>query len=384
MKTLMVIFALVAAGTLSANPTTMPQLPAGHPPIPQGTALPPIPPGGTPTAMGALLVQVVQGTKDAPPIVGGKVHIDLVHRGKVVEQLAFDLDNAGSMRLDDLPLNMRFEPVVRYSYNGVEFRAVAPAIEPGRPEVKVALPVFESTDQEPGWNVGMRHVMIQYMPGGAVVTDIMGFSNPTDRAWTGAKMLEGPRTTFRVAIPPTARDLKLEGGFQPSLVAVNPGALTYSGALVPGVSQWKLTYVVPLKDGKLDLPLDFSGPVKQVTVMLPNDNSKVESDALTAAGEVEMGGQKRRLYRAADVKAGSALRVTVSGVVVEAMAPMPRSAADDHDHSNCQHDQPAVAARTPAAPLPDVSQASGMLGGIGAGIVVLLGLALMVTRGAAR
>src|SRR5687767_7984159 len=168
------------------------ELPAGHPPISgmpakTGAAVQAMQPGTTQPAMfGTLVVRAVQGTAGGPAIGELPVVVDLLMGDQAVDKKQLKLDAEGALRLDNIPLSMNITPVVKVTYNGVEFTGHGGAMDASRAEQQVQVPVFESTDAAPAWTVKMQHVMLDPTVEGVRVTEMLAVENPTDRAWVGA------------------------------------------------------------------------------------------------------------------------------------------------------------------------------------------------------
>jgi hypothetical protein len=100
-------------------------------------------------------------------------------------------------------------------------------------------------------------------------------------------------------------------------------------ALVPGVSQYRIGYTLPVEKGKADVAFATVAPVKHLMVFLPDDGSTVNADGIGNAGVADMGGGKTRFYRATDVAAGSAVKLSISGITARATATAAATAAAD-------------------------------------------------------
>ena len=303
------------------------ELPAGHPPIGGMKTNPTAPmqavqPGTTQPAMfGTLVVRAVQGTAGGPAIGELPVVVELLMGDQLVDKKQLKLAADGTLRLDNIPLSMNVTPVVKVTYNGVEFTGQGDVMDASRAEQQVQVPVFETTETAPAWTVKMQHVMLEPTVDGVRVIEMLAVENPTDRAWVGGPAgADGKRRTLAFALPTGAKDVSFGGALHDCCTVIEQGKVFDSMALVPGVSQYRIGYTVPVEKGKADIAFATVAPVKHLMVFLPDDGSTVSADGMGDAGVADMGGGKTRFYRATDVAAGTAVKLSISGITARAAA----------------------------------------------------------------
>jgi hypothetical protein len=303
------------------------ELPAGHPPIsgttPKSTApMQAMQPGTTQPAMfGTLLVRAVQGTAGGPAVGELPVVVELLMGDQAVDKKQLKLAADGTLRLDNIPLSMNITPVVKVTYNGVEFTGHGGAMDASRAEQQVQVPVFESTEAAPAWTVKMQHVMLDPTVEGVRVTEMLAVENPTDRAWIGnAAGADGKRRTLAFALPAGAKDVSFGGALHDCCTVIEDGKVYDSMALVPGVSQYRIGYTLPVTGGKAEIAFTTAAPVKHLMVFLPDDGSQVQADGIGNAGVADMGGGKTRFFRSTDVAGGAAVKLNISGITARANA----------------------------------------------------------------
>jgi len=303
------------------------ELPAGHPPIsgmtPKATApMQAMQPGTTQPAMfGTLIVRAVQGTTGGPAIGELPAVVELLMGDQVIDKKELKLAADGTLRLDNIPLSMNITPVVKVTYNGVEFTGQGGVMDGSRAEQQLQVPVFESTETAPAWTVKMQHVMLEPSVDGVRVMEMLAVENPTDRAWVGTPPgTDGKRSTLAFALPAGAKDVSFGGALHDCCTTVDEGKVFDSMALVPGVSQYRIGYTLPVNDGKASLAFTTIAPIKHLMVFVPDDGSTVKADGIGDGGVADMGGGKTRFYRATDVAAGTAVKLSLSGITARATA----------------------------------------------------------------
>jgi hypothetical protein len=310
------------------------ELPAGHPPISgmtprAGTPMQAMQPGTTQPAMfGTLIVRAVQGTSGGPAIGELPVVVELLMGDQVVDKKQLKLGSDGTLRLDSIPLSMNVTPVVKVTYNGVEFSGQGGVMDASRAEQQVQVPVFETTETAPAWAIKMQHVMLEPTVDGVRVIEMLAVENPTDRAWVGqAAGADGKRRTLAFALPAGAKDVTLGGALHDCCTVIEGGKVFDSMALVPGVSQYRIGYTLPVEKGKADVAFATVAPVKHLMVFVPDDGSTVNAEGIGNAGVADMGGGKTRFYRATDVAAGTAVKLSISNITARAAAAATADAA---------------------------------------------------------
>lgn len=350
-------------------------MPAGHPDIssmmPGGARGP----AGAPTtqpgaAVTSLSVRAVQATMGGPAIGADEVRLEVfdAHTGNVVAKVEGKLNEQGSVSIGGLPVGPAFQPVVTVVHNGVAYRAVGEPINNAQPR-EVTVQVYETTDRDPGWEVRMRHVMLQPTADGVQVMDIMAIDNASDRSFIGVSNADNSRVTFVMPLPAGVKDVKFLEGFDDCCTKVVDGKLVNSVAVLPGTNQYQLTYFVPMTNGKTDLIAAAPTVTKQLMILAPDDGTTVTADgAGVEAGATDMGGRKVRYFKAGGVAKDAQVKVTVTGkpTKVAGAAAAPGGAA-------------GTTAVSPFAGA-DVAQLAKAVAGVGGLLIVLFGGALLFRK----
>ena len=349
------------------------ELPAGHPPISgmaprAGTPMQATLPGTTQPAMfGTLVVRAVQGTAGGPAVGELPVTVELLMGDQAIDKKQLKLTADGTARLDNIPLSMNITPVVKVTYNGVEFTGQGGVMDGSRAEQQIQVPVFETTESAPAWTVKMQHVMLEPTVEGVRVMDMLAVENPTDRAWVGQAGADGKRRTLAFALPAGAKDVSFGGALHDCCTVVADGKVFDSMALVPGVSQYRISYTLPVNNGNADVALTTVAPVKHLMVFVPDDGSIVKADGIGNGGVADMGGGKTRFFRATDVAAGAAVRLNISGITTRATATAAAAATGT-----------PAGTRAAAVKAGSSAQTAKLIAGVGGlGIFVVGGMLLM-------
>jgi hypothetical protein len=282
-------------------------LPAGHPNI-YGNG-----PATRPAAkFGTVMLRAYQGTKDAPAIGETRAVLELYHRGQVLAKVEGTLDASGSLVFTKLPLDVPFQPVVMLRHSGVDYTAVGEVMDGYHAGQELEVPVYETTEKQPAWDVEMRHVIVEPAAEAVRVTEMLVVANPTDRTWLGAPQKDGKRVSFAIPLPAGASQVEFGNGADGS-VKFEAGRVVNALPLQPGSTQYQLTYVVPVVDGKAKVQVVAPAPTRHMMVFVADNGSPVTAEGLQASGKHDMGnGAAALVFGGADLKANQVAAVNIA------------------------------------------------------------------------
>ncbi|VAX42205.1 hypothetical protein MNBD_PLANCTO03-586 [hydrothermal vent metagenome] len=267
---------------------------------------------------GSLAVQVVQGTAGGPPVGNRKIRVDLYHTNRPIWELNADLDKNGLAMLGDLPIAVLVRPVVWIEYDGVKYLEVGQAMDENNPDTAMKLTVYETTREEPGWYISMRHIMVSTVPEGTVVSETLVVENPSDKTWFGGEPMRGDQgTTIRVQLPEGVEDVYLESGFHRWCCTSFEGReLAVQMPMMPGQTMFRFSYLIPTPLGEIDLRFSAFAPTKSMVLFIPDDGTVAEEKGMELQGTENMGKQRMRNYQATGMEPGQEV-----GVVLTALTP---------------------------------------------------------------
>ncbi len=318
-----------------ALPEGHPALPEGHPALPEGHPALPGTPGSDEPVTGSLAVKVTQGTADGPSLEGEKVTIRMYSNGQMVSEREETLGADGLIMLEDLTIKGIEQPVVSLEHGGVNFQQVGKPMGAMMSDQLIRLPVYETTDQQPDWSISMCHVMVRRIDGGIAVTEMLAVQNPTDRAWTGSptKLAEDTaNVTFSVALPDNVQHVSVGQGFMTDSARLEHNTLIHTGPLVPGVTQYQISYLLPAVDGKVDLPIKAPTAIGHLMVFVPDDGSDIIASGLTEGQSMGEGDRAVRVFSVEQVKADQSVSLKLAAPG-SATAGAADDAAATHNHA---------------------------------------------------
>lgn len=345
-----------------------PGLPAGHPQVPAGNddvALPNGHPGiSAASVKGSITIKAVQGSKGGPTIGADPVLVEyLTAQGKINDKAQGTLSDKGEITIKDIPVGLPIQPLITIRHGGVEYKSSGNVMDARRRDQAIEMNLFESTAEEPAWQVRMRHVIVTPTPQGLNVTEMISVFNPGDRSWTGKG-----GATVAIALPADATEAQSPSGLIP-----RDGKLIFAGAMQPGSAEFQFSYVVPAKDDAAEVSLLAPAANGSLFVFLPEDGTTVTSAELKKM-EVKPGMNLRensRFYTAPPQKAGDRIKFVVSGL----KNAKPVAAASEPGASADWKVQPPLSDGSSGVPT-----AAKVIGGIGAAGIVVAGTAIAIFK----
>lgn len=262
-----------------------------------------------------------------------------------------------------------------------------PPLPQGHPPVAeqpAELKVYETTEVQPAWRIGMRHLIIRPMESQYHVTEVWAVVNPSDKSYIGAPVnltaVETPeaadqtsdntvvevlpaaghnagRTTLVLPLPAKASHVQAGTGFDACCVRLEEGKLISTKPLLPGTTELRVSYLLAAEHGLFDLSLSAPAPMDHLMIFLPDDGSQVTAKGLTAGDPFTAGDKRFRMYVGKSIEKGADIGLTIRV-----------------EHS---HEEESAALPVGAAPTAGTDQIK-WIAGIGAGILLLAALIVMM------
>lgn len=340
------------------------KLPAGHPQIPgmgkNANAVP-----TTQPQLPTLFIEAQQGTAGAPAIGADPVTVEAYHNGEVVFKTASRLQADGKITVENIPVLVEFQPLVKVTHNGVDFITQGEVMDMQRTGQRIGVTVYETTDVAPEWRVKVRHVMVSPAGDGAVVMEMMNTENPSDRAYLGPSGADGKRAALSWPLPKGATDVQLMAGLRAGGATIVNDCIVSSDPMLPGATAIQFRYRVPAVDGKINLLIDPPAGIEKMMLFVPEDGSTLEAKGLESLGSKpnDRGGVTR-YFKGQDIKAGVA-----AGVVLGNLPSVPKAKATG---------EPPALAAAPSANIPGANKTPQIVGGLGAVIILFVGAAILL------
>jgi len=314
-----------------------------------------------PSATGSIAVRAVQGTPGAPAIGRVPVEVELQHRGMTVNTIKTQTDEHGIVMLEDLPVSMGLEPIVRVQYADLTYQVAGGLMDATHPQQQIDVTCYEPTAEAPPWKVQMRHVMISPTPQGLQVTEVMVIENPTQRTWTGIPASAGSGSskalTTAFTLPHGAANVTLVRGFHDWCCSTlaNDRLINHL-PLMPETTEMVYSYLVPVTSGRATIDIDAPSAVDHMMVLVPDALTTDAFSGMQLGGTQSMGESQARYYLASNLRAGDRASITLAGL----------------GGSGLVSGAPAVSAGS--------SRAFKIVAGVGGGLILLLAAGLIFLK----
>lgn len=280
--------------------------------------------GDEPPAAGArsgtLAIQAVHGSKGSFAIAGSDVEVDVVLGSRVVKHVALKMDDRGVVMLGDVPLGDGFRPVARIKYSGVTYQEIGPVMDASSPSARMAVTVYDTTDEQPPWRVSMRHVMATPSANGFDVAETLVVENPSDRTWLGKEAgRDQKRAVVEIEIPERAQAVQLDSGFHGWCCTQLAGKrMTVQMPLMPGQTTFRYSYRLPVVAGGASLSVGSAAPIDHAVFFVPDDVGVTAAGGLAKGDAQDMGPVKMRMYTAASVAPWSTVGLEIHTLAARA------------------------------------------------------------------
>jgi hypothetical protein len=265
-----------------------------------------------------------------------------------------------------------------------------PPLPQGHPPVttpSAETKVYETTEVEPAWRIGMRHLIIRPMESQLQVTEVWAVVNPTDKSYIGAPVEDpavevGPasglaqdkvpgvepqirqdaghsagRTTLVLPLPTKASHIQFGAGFDACCVRVEAGKIISAMPMQPGTTELRVNYLLAGEHGLFDLSLSAPALTEHLMIFLPDDNTVVTAKGLTRGDPFQAGGNRFRMYTGKMIESGADIGLTIQA---------------EHSHADESAAQPVGAAVT------DNASGIKLIAGIGGGALLLAAVIVLV------
>ena len=199
---------------------------------------------------------------------------------------------------------------VSASYDGIAYLS-APLTRAVVEGADAEITVFDTTSHPLPLRVRGRHLIVAApdAAGTRPVVEVFELSNDTSVTLISPGS-EGDRPTWRAAMPPAARDVRVgQGDIAPDAVTIRQAQLEVFAPFAPGLKQLSFSYRLPPSAFPLTRALGDGAAVLELLVEEPG--ARVEGARLREVDPVAVEGRTFRRYLGQDVPAGSSVRITV-------------------------------------------------------------------------
>jgi hypothetical protein len=267
------------------------------------TPSPPAGGGGQEGGNGRITGQVTNGTAGAPADSLRQVQMILYpFLDQTVQQpISRTTDAAGAFAFDSLGTGPGRGYVVLARYQGVDYFAGDGLLDFSQENTTVPLTVtvYETSTSDAAVRIERNHMIVVPVEGDLQVTEIVIFSNDSDRTYIGSETFpgSGSRETLRLALPPGADDLQFQDPGMTESIALTTDGFVDSLPLAPGPREMLFAYVLSYASPTYRLVKTASYPTANFNLLVADVGAKVSSSQLaTQSPLVPPGGGQGERY----------------------------------------------------------------------------------------
>ncbi len=273
------------------------------------------------SSKGALAIRAVQGTEGGPPVAGDPVEVVVFHRNQAVKQVSATLDERGMVIINDLPVSIGIRALVRVRHAGVVYQDAGPLMNDGNPRASMEITVNEITDDPPPWRIKVRQAAAAVVSNGIDVAETVVVENPVDKTWIGEPAdAQGRRATVRLTLPDDAVEVELIQGFHGwCCSAYVPPVLTVQMPMMPGQTNFKFAYKIPVRHGASSLLVSSAVPTEHAVFVVPALGVVASGRGATPAGASIVEGVETVRFEGGPLGAGEVVGLALSGVELPAL-----------------------------------------------------------------
>ena len=169
--------------------------------------------------------------------------------------------------------------------------------------------VFDTTSRAVPLRVNGRHLIISSSDPSErrAIVEVFELSNDSSVTRVGGR---DDSATFRIALPPGARDFEAgrQGDVSPDAIAMVGGVAEVYAPFAPGIKQFSFSYTLPRDAFPLAVPQPV--PTELLEVLLEDSTGTAEGAKLVRQGPVESSGRHFIRWLAEQVPAGEEVRVS--------------------------------------------------------------------------
>ena len=274
-------------------------------------------------ANGRIYGQLLDGTKKNAPVVGQNVTLQMAQGNNARDVTSIKTDAHGAFAFNGLNTDKTINYAVYTRYQGAQYYTNLIDLS-AKPVQQANLTVYEATTSSTDIAIVQATVLLHEpdAQGGVLsISEVFFFKNVGTYTYVGSlDASKGKPNALRFALPPQARNVTLDKGFDGyQALQVDKGFAT-DAALPPGTSQFIFSFQLPYKAATYDLSYDVVYPTVQLSLLVPTDVN-VNSSALASKGLITAGQHPYRLYQAKDLLAGTAIRAQLQGLPIVQSAP---------------------------------------------------------------
>ncbi len=267
---------------------------------------------------GVLEGQVVNASLDSAPVPGAQVTLWTSAMDQTESSLETTADASGQFHFEGLQTEGRAYQL-EVEYNGVLYRSDVVSFPSGEDSLSVPLRVYESTTSSADISVERAHLIVAFESGTIYVREVQVFFNAGDLTYVGPTGQEG-EVTLRFPLPEDASGIELWDGFMDCCVVRTDSGLASTYPVVPGSTQFVLSYSLPGDSATYDLVKGIAHPTASLDVLVSDVGVEVTGSGLTEGEPLSIQGGNYLHLAAENLTAGDVVVLHFANLPGEEMS----------------------------------------------------------------
>ncbi len=259
---------------------------------------------------GTVEVVVVNPTGGDIPV-GADVKLYAYENMQEIFSQSAPLGEDGRVVFSDLPMREGLVYVATTEYDQMPYGSDLALITADSTEAKLEIQVFETTSDHSQLVIERAHIFFDFNADNSIqVVMLLLLSNRGQQTVVPA---EGEDLAVVFELPPGAENLSVQNSMMLRYFDAENGFGIE--AIRPSETPYEVTFAftMPYDRKKLDVELPLPLDTMAAIVIAPQEGVKLKSDQLVSSGTRDLQGTSYATYTADNLKAGDALRFTLSG-----------------------------------------------------------------------
>jgi hypothetical protein len=261
--------------------------------------------------------QVLNASLDSAPVGGARVTLWVLMTDQAESSMETTADASGRFRFEGLQTEDRTYQL-EVEYNGILHASDVIAFPSGENLLSVPLSVYESTTSSAEISVERAHIIVGFDPGTIYVREVQVFFNAGNLTYVGPAGQEG-EVTADFPLPQGASAIELGDGFMDCCVVQTDTGLASTYPLLPGATQFVLSYSLLNESTTYDLVKEIAHPTNSLDVLVADVGVQVTGPGLTQAEPLSIQGGNYLHLGAANLTAGDEVVLHFTNLPTEAM-----------------------------------------------------------------
>ncbi len=267
---------------------------------------------------GRLFGSLLDGTQQSEPVAGQRVTLQTAQNNTIRDLRSVKTDAQGRFAFTGLETGKTISYAVSTTYQGAHY-TTNPIDLSTRPVQQLNLTVYEATTSSAGIATAQAIVVLDVPEGQTgvlIVSEYFFFENAGMRTYVGSLSASRDKpNALRFSLPPGARHLSLNTGFDGTQVIQGDRDFATDAALPPGITRFAFSFEIPYTTADDDVPYAVVYPTQQLSVLVPA-NVRASSSTLSSLGLILVNQRSYHLFQAKDLLAGTEIHTQLAGLPV--------------------------------------------------------------------